>query len=148
MKTLLYIFISTAVTLTACAPMGSNTRSNPRTEANIVQPEDNGEEYELIIIDPGFNSWMVTNSRPVGFYAPQYYAQWNQRYVAAWNEKVSQAAYYGARDYPFENRINYDPTVDYGVELNYELYYYFRYIESMYGNRYNFPGFRRGKMVG
>lgn len=144
-----YIFLSAAIMFTACAPAG-NMGGNPdkRTEANIVEPEGEEEEYELIIIDPGFNSWFATNARPVNFYSPQYYEQWNQIYVQAWNEKVDQAIYYNDRNYPFQNRINYDPSEDYGVELNYKLYYYFRYIESLFGDRYNFPGVRRGKTTG
>jgi hypothetical protein len=30
----------------------------------------------------------------------------------------------------FENYIDYDFTVNYGINLNRELYYYFRYVET------------------
>lgn len=118
--------------------------------ANIDQPEapnlvknENGEEeeYELIIIDPGYQTWFMAHSKPINFYSPSYYELWNQRYVAAWNEKVNQQAYYNSANYPFENRIEYNPNIDYGADLNYELYWYFRYIQHLYGARYNFPGF-------
>ena len=63
----------------------------------------------------------------------------NARYVQAWNEKVGQQSLYNSAFYPFESRIDYNPSIDYGLELNYQLYHYFQYIEDTYGNRYNFP---------
>jgi hypothetical protein len=128
--------------LAACAGGPGSARSDMPTSPNLVN-EQNGEEeeYELIIIDPGFATWFVTRARPINYYSPSYYETWNQQYVSAWNEKVNQAAYYGTANYPFENRIQYDANEDYGVELNHELFWYFRYIQSRYGARYNFPGF-------
>ena len=31
----------------------------------------------------------------------------------------------------FEPIIGYDPTVDYGFELNHKLFYYFQYVENV-----------------
>ena len=124
--------------LTNCAPgafVGRNTDRAP--QANIVDIEEE-EEHELIIMDPGYTRWAVTNAKPIGFYSPQYYRQWNQQYVQAWNALVNQAARYGS-DFPFENQINYDPTTDYGIELDYELFTYFQYVASRYSGRYDFP---------
>jgi len=86
-------------------------------------------EYELIIMDPGFDSWLATQP-PANFYSQQYYENWNQRYVTEWNIRHSNPLRYGGF---YQTRINYDPNVDYGLELNYKLYNYFRYIEKEYG---------------
>lgn len=115
-----------------------STRVNSPHIADTEESEK--EEYELTIIDPGFDSWFATSSKPAGYYSLAHYENRNQRYVQAWNEKVTQQIYYRTPNYPFENKIDYDYTVDYGLELNYKLYYYFRYIESTVGDRYNFPG--------
>lgn len=131
--------------LMACAGGPTSNRSEMPASPNLVNGQNGEEEeYELIIIDPGFATWFVTNARPINYYSPSYYENWNQQYVAAWNDKVNQAASYRAANYPFENRIDYNPHENYGVELNHELYWYFRYIQSLYGARYNFPGFRVG----
>lgn len=101
---------------------------------NIVL-QDEEEEYELIILDNGFQSWFMTYAKPVSFYSPSYYAAKNQRYVIAWNDLFYQ---YGGRG-PFQNRIDYDFNTDYGLKLNYQLFWYFKYIESLYGRSYPFP---------
>ena len=35
-------------------------------------------EYEIIIIEPGFNTWLVSRARPEGFYSQQYLENRNQ----------------------------------------------------------------------
>lgn len=107
----------------------------PRKVGDNIVLEDEEEEYELIILDNGFHSWFVSNAKPVGFYSLNYYEMRNQRYVSSWNELYSR---YGGRG-PFENRIDYDYSKDYGLKLNYQLFWYFKYIESLYGNIYPFP---------
>lgn len=132
MKSLRYMMLFSLV-CSACAPSFTSS-SRDRTQPNIVQPE-NETEYEVMIIDPDFDRWFQTNGRPVGFYSAQYYEQKNRQYVASWNEKVGR---FGGNS-PFQNIINYDYSEDYGVELNYQLFWYFKYIENSYGRRYNFP---------
>lgn len=112
-------------------------KGNYATGSNIVESKD-GEEYALVIMDPGFDRWFSMNKRPMNYHTLSYYENENQRYVSAWNDKVTQQAYHGP-NYPFETRIDYDPSKNYGLELNYQLYYYFRYIEDVYGDRYDFP---------
>ncbi|MBL6450015.1 hypothetical protein JMN32_27120 [Fulvivirga sp. 29W222] len=107
--------------------------------SNILSKAQNQDEYELTIIDPGFDRWFSVNRKPVNYHTLSFYEQQNARYVRAWNEKVGQQGHYNTVNYPFENRINYDSSIDYGLELNYMLYNYFQYIENTVGNRYNFP---------
>ncbi len=66
---------------------------------------------------------------------PSYYESQNKQYVTAWNELFHST---GGRG-PFGSYIDYQFSEDYGLDLNYELYWYFKYIESIYGKRYNFP---------
>ncbi len=139
MKKLLFVLASLFL-FVACTP-SIPTASNHKGD-NVIDLKGDDEEYELIIIDPGYDSWAVSYAKPINFYSPSYYENWNNIYVQAWNEKVSQVARYRAADFPFENYIDYNPAIDYGVELNYKLYTYFQYIESIYGRRYNFPGNR------
>lgn len=98
---------------------------------NMILDRGDDEEYEVQIFDSGFNQWFATHSKPASFYSPQYYEMMNRRYVISWNEKVSTHAF--RRNSPFEARINYDPSIDYGLEVNYKLFYYFKYIEDVYG---------------
>jgi hypothetical protein len=130
--------------LAGCAggPRSVDRPSSP----NVMTQSEDGEEYELTIIDPGFQRWFATYGRPINYHSPQFYAQQNLQYVSQWNRLADQAGVRGGHDYPFENRIDYRHDVDYGVKLNHELYWYFRYIESLYGQRYSFGMGRRNAM--
>lgn len=136
-----FFFLLILSLATACATGSGGSRADRPVSPNLVNGQSEEEEYELIIIDPGFATWFITRGRPINFYSPQFYETWNQQYVAAWNARVDQQLYSRDPNYPFQNRIDYDPNEDYGVELNHELFWYFRYIQSLYGGRYNFPGF-------
>ncbi len=41
----------------------------------------------------------------------------------------------------YDSYIDYNPNIDYGLDLNYKLYYYFRYFEEKHGIRL-YPAFR------
>jgi hypothetical protein len=102
---------------------------------NIVQKDKDKDEYEVTIIDNNFDRWFLTNGKPVNFYSREYYRSKNIFYVSSWNSKVTQRY----RNSPFEEPINYDPSIDYGLDVDYKLFWYFKYIEDVYGRRYGFP---------
>jgi hypothetical protein len=80
---------------------------------------------ELIIIDPGFDSWLITQP-PMDFYSKEYYRQWNIKYVTEWNRRYMSGRNWGM----YESYIDYDPNIDYGLVINYRLFNYFRYFEE------------------
>ena len=130
------IMAAMVVSMAAC---NSSKNTGPVSYGdNMLIERDGDEEYEITIIDPGFDSWFATYAKPANYYSLSYYEQKNAQYVSLWNERVGQQSYYRSANYPFENRIDYDPAKDYGLEVNYKLYYYFRYIQSIYGTRYHF----------
>jgi Family of unknown function (DUF6146) len=81
-------------------------------------------EYRLIILDPGFETWLFSKP-PESFYSNDYYAQKNRFYVTEWNQR-----YMSDKNGLYDNYIDYKPGIDYGIDLNYKLYYYFRYFEE------------------
>ncbi|XOV91432.1 MAG: DUF6146 family protein [Bacteroidota bacterium] len=104
----------------------------PRSvSGNIIQETDD-EQHEIIILDPGFQSWLISNAKPIGFYTLKYYETKNALYVSSWNRKA-----HSSRG-PITNEINYDVNQRYGLDVNYQLYWYFKYIESIYGRRFFF----------
>ena len=82
-------------------------------------------EYELIVLDPGYEIWLVTKP-PKEFYSKEYYEQKNSLLVSEWNQRYLTISNNGL----YESYIDYDATIDYGLNLNYKLYYYFRYFEE------------------
>jgi hypothetical protein len=108
------------VMIWACSPQKQIVKIKPTTV-----PAKDSTEYELIVLDPPFETWFVLNSGPTRDHSNEYYRSWNSQYVAEWNYHYNS----GHKPRIFENYIDYDNTIDYGIELNRKLYYYFRYVE-------------------
>ena len=90
-----------------------------------AQSLENEEKHELVVLDPGFETWFLTNWSPAKDRSLSYYDSWNDQYVQAWNYKASNPGYAKF----FQNMISYDPTENYGMEVSRKLYYYFRWVE-------------------
>lgn len=102
------------------------------SQKDIVRIESESDsidsvEYILIVDELGFESWMATNTKRVWYYTYEYYQAWNRIYVIEFNQRVLTGA-----DYPFVKTIHYDNSIDYGLELNYKLYWYFMFIQKKY----------------
>jgi hypothetical protein len=106
----------------------SGNRKLAKVDIKNQETEDTDSvEYELIIFDPGFESWFISHSKPTWYHSQTYYETWNKQYVISWNQKAINPRY--ARY--FESTIDYDPFTDYGLELNHKLFYYFQYVEKV-----------------
>ncbi|MCL5127916.1 DUF6146 family protein [Algibacter sp. L4_22] len=90
-------------------------------------------EYEIIIIEPGFNYWLASQARPEGFYSQQYLENKNYQYVIEWNQRVNQPSRFNSSLY--ELQIDYQSNIDYGYDVNYKLYNYFIYFQRTYKQR-------------
>lgn len=86
-------------------------------------------EYEILIIDIGFDSWLVTQ-RPISYYSQWVMESRNNIYVIEWNQRVLHTNRYNTDLY--WQTIDYDPQIDYGKEVNYMLYMYFKFFEEKY----------------
>ena len=85
-------------------------------------------EYEIIIIEPGFDSWLITQ-KPRNYYSLNYLENKNRIYTYEYNNRVHDHRY-STKLYTQE--IYYDPTISYGLEVNYLLYNYFIYFMEKY----------------
>lgn len=139
MKNLIYIaFIGLLV---ANCNSSKTTTSNKNEDERIETLKENDTvtianeelEYEIIIIEPGFNFWVQSSARPRGYYGQQFLENRNQIYVIEWNQRVLQPQRFNPNLY--ELQINYDPNIDYGYEVNYLLYNYFIYFQMTYNQR-------------
>ena len=90
-------------------------------------------EYEIIIIEPGFNYWLQSIAKPEGYYSQSYLENRNNLEVLEWNRRVLQPQRYSPDLY--ELQIDYFPNIDYGYEVNYKLYNYFIYFQRKYKQR-------------
>ncbi len=102
-------------------------------EQDTVAIANDSLEYEILIIEPGFNTWLLSIARPEGYYSQSFLENRNRIYVINWNQRVLQPLQYDPNLY--EMQINYEPFIDYGYDVNYQLYNYFIYFQRKYGQR-------------
>ncbi len=107
----------------------SPVKSNLTKEEPVVIANDS-LEYEIIIIDIGFTSYLNSVAKPISYHSQNYLENKNIFYVINWNIRARNPARYNPNIY--ENVIDYDPEVDYGLEVNYKLYWYFKFAEEKY----------------
>jgi len=102
-------------------------------EKDTVTIANESSNYEIIIIEPGFQTWLQSIARPEGYYSQSFLENRNQIMVTTWNQRVLEPMRYDPMLY--EMQINYDPGTDYGYEVNYKLYNYFIYFQRKYNQR-------------
>lgn len=136
MKNLL-LFLTIAVIAISCNTSKQTTSTPPPNAGDVandtVRIANDDVDYEIIIIEPGFNTWVATTARPEGYYGQAFLENRNRIMVTEWNSRVLQPQRYNHNLY--EMQINYDPTIDYGYEVNYLLYNYFIYFQLKYNQR-------------
>ena len=89
-------------------------------------------EYEIIIFETGFDSWLVTQF-PRSFYSNETLAVKNNFLVVEYNIRVRDPMRYNSMLYV--QLIDYRSNVDYGMEVNYLLYMYFKFFQQKYNQR-------------
>jgi signal peptidase I len=104
-----------------------------QTKGDTIAIKDDKTEYEIMIIEPGFDLWLQSIAKPEGFYSQSYLENRNRIYVLEWNQRVTQPFRYNSNLY--ELQIDYNSNTDYGYEVNYKLYNYFIYFQRKYNQR-------------
>lgn len=102
-------------------------------EGDTIEIVSDKTEYEIIIIEPGFNFWLQSIARPKHYYSQSYLENRNQLLVMEWNRRVLLPQQFDPQLY--ELQINYEPNIDYGYDVNYQLYNYFVYFQRKYNQR-------------
>ncbi|MGY8914869.1 MAG: DUF6146 family protein [Flavobacteriales bacterium] len=102
-------------------------------EGDTITIANDSLEYDIIIIEPGFNFWLQSIAKPRQYYSQSFMENRNDLYVREWNSRVLQPQRFSPNLY--ELQINYDPFIDYGYEVNYQLYNYFIYFQRKYNQR-------------
>jgi len=124
MQRLFYILLFICM---SCASTVTNNKSVNDDDKVVIENKE--LEYEVIIIEPGFNSWLATQKR-MWYYSQPSLEIKNQFYTTSWNQRVLQPFKYSTNLY--EMRIDYDSHIDYGLEVNYKLFMYFTYFQQKY----------------
>lgn len=114
-----------------CASYPTKNKTKIKEEPVVIANEK--LEYEIIIIDQGFTTFLNTQARTREYYSNTYLRNKNRRYVLVWNSRVRNPQRFSPNIY--ENIIDYNPSIDYGLEVNYKLFWYFKFAEQKYKMR-------------
>ncbi|MGB6083821.1 DUF6146 family protein [Moheibacter sp.] len=82
------------------------------------------EEYDLAVLDLGYESFMAMQPS-ASSYSLNYLENKNNHYVSVWNSRVIS----GNKDI-YEMPIDYDSRTYYGLEFEYKLFMFFKFMEN------------------
>ncbi|WP_289657925.1 DUF6146 family protein [Flavobacterium panacagri] len=121
-------------TIIACSTASQNIANNDnasnKKQSDTIRIANDSLEYEVIIIDNGFNYWLASRAFPRNYHSLSFLENKNQQYVTEWNIRVLQPNRYDPNLY--EMRIDYQPQIHYGYEVNYLIYNYMIYFQNTY----------------
>ena len=89
-----------------------------QVEGDTIEISSDKTEYEIIIIEPGFNFWLQSVARPEGYYSQSFLEARNQIWVINWNQRVLQPQQFNPNLY--ELQIDHRPHIDYSLQQNLE----------------------------
>ena len=138
MKNSVYILAIIFCIILGCTASKStqvNADKSSASKNDTIRIANDELQYEVIIIDPGFNNWLNSRAYPRNYHSQSYLENKNQIYVSEWNNRVMQPQRY-KRDL-YEMTINYDSNINYGYEVNYLIYNYMIYFQNTYDQKLN-----------
>lgn len=124
---LLGLFIL-SILIASCS--SSTLKSSLKMKEKPVVIENDSLEYEIIIFDIGFTLYLNSVARPMNYYSQNYLENKNNIYVTNWNMRALNPSRFDSSI--FENVIEYNPQVNYGLEVNYKLFNYFQFAQQKY----------------
>jgi len=124
---LLRLFIL-SILIASCS--SSTLKSSLKMKEKPVVIANDSLEYEIIIFDIGFTLYLNSVARPMNYYSQNYLENKNNIYVTNWNMRALNPSRFDSSI--FENVIEYNPQVNYGLEVNYKLFNYFQFAQQKY----------------
>lgn len=130
------LFILVILLFTSCTTIHKTNSTTQKTEIpdNAVRIANEELSYQIVILDIGFDSYLTSISKPMSYYSEQFLEQKNRYYVTIWNQRARNLLKYNPNIY--ENVIDYDINMHYGLEVNYKLYHYFKFVEQKYHEKF------------
>ena len=126
-----YLIVLMVFLFVSCATSYKQENSSDFDDRVVIKNED--LDYEIIIIEPGFNAWLATQ-QPMSYYQQNTLEIRNKIDVTIWNQRVLEPNRYNTNLYTIQ--INYDFNTDYGLEVNYKLFMYFKYFKKKYNQKF------------
>ena len=115
----------------ACASTKEKNMTANETKSDTLRIANDSLDYEVIIFEPGFNTWLASQL-PMEAYSLQYLENQNRRMVPEYNRRARNPIRHGKF---YAKPINYDYGTAYGKKVNYLLYNYLEYFQEKYDQR-------------
>lgn len=128
---ILFVFVIFYWTCKPIEPL--NNSNNIKNSNDTLRIANDSLEYEIIIIEPGFNGWLASRPQQRGFYGQNFLEARNRVWVQSYNNRVFQ------NPELYQNTIDYQQNINYGYEVNFLLYHYLVYFQQRY--KQNLGGF-------
>ena len=131
MKNLIYILLL-GIFIISCSTtknLNDNAEAETTVSGDTIKIANDSLEYKVIIIEPGFDTWLITQAKPRTHYTKDFLEAKNRQWISTYNSRVANPIQ-NSELYPHE--INYEYDVDYGFEVNYMLYNYLLYFQEKY----------------
>lgn len=133
MKHLSAFFIISFIVMSCSS--GTTVTSKATTKPTEVTPVNetihitNNEGFDVVFKDNGFYAWLNKQEPKKNFYESTLEIQ-NSQYASEWNKRVANPKMYDSNLY--SHTINYEikPKKRYGLDVNYELFMYFKFFEE------------------
>lgn len=122
------IFIALGLLIASCASITKKGKDMQNEDPVVIA--NDSLEYEITIIDIGFNNYLNAVAQPRGFYNEEYLEARNRAWVITWNQRAMNTNRYNPNIY--ENIIDYQQNINYGYEVNYLLFNYFLFAQRKY----------------
>lgn len=113
----------------SCSSTRTNTPVDPHSSAMTFEPNEDGE-YDIVVMDTQFDVYLRTIAQPKWYYSYDYYRTKNRIFVTIWNQRHAMPMSYNPNLYAVS--IDLDPRIDYGLDFEYKLYNFFKFIEWKY----------------
>ena len=115
--------------LTSCGSSKPMANSTAVKDSDRVVIANDSLEYEVIIIDPGFSSYLITRAYPRNYHSQAYLENNNSVWIREYNARARQG------NSLYEIPVDYQSNIDYGYEVNYLLYNYLVYFQNKYNQK-------------
>jgi hypothetical protein len=119
------ILLIIVIVIGAC----SSSREASKKPVLVSKASQDSTEYQIIIDDLGFDQWYLINFNEAKDHSDEYYRTFNLMTVPRWNDYFRN----GQHERIIGCNIEYWPNVEYGIEVNRKLFWYFKYIETTCG---------------
>lgn len=126
---LLPLLLLLLIIAASCGGVKKDIQNSANNFNDTVRIANDSLEYEIIIIEPGFNQWLATQM-PRGFNEQFWFENRNIFLVTEYNNRVLNPNQFDANLYL--QQIDYKQNIDYGYEVNYLLWNWFQFFQERY----------------